>query len=89
MNNEEARAILAEAVQRFSQRDFASLLPLVECGHVERTEVRGASGATYQVEIQFIWDDIPGETIRIIGAIDDLGWRAFIPLTESDLVRAP
>jgi len=54
LKNEEARAILVEAVRRFSQRDFASLVPLVESGHVERAEVRGASGGTYQVVIEFI-----------------------------------
>jgi len=50
------------------------------------SEVRGASGTAYQIEIQFFWDDKPGGTIRVAGSIDDGGIRAFVPLTDSFLV---
>jgi hypothetical protein len=36
--------------------------PLVEAQRVEAYEVRGESGTTYQIEIQFFWDHRPGDT---------------------------
>jgi len=59
---------------------------LVEAVQVESYEVRGASGTTYKVEIEFFWEDEPGDTIRLAGSVDDGGIRAFIPITDSVLV---
>lgn len=85
MDKSEAQKILREQLARFS-RSHSELAPLVESQRVEVYEVRGASGATYEVEIQFFWDDQPGDTIRVAGSIDDGGIRAFVPLTDSLLV---
>lgn len=85
MDKSEAQKILREQLARFS-RSYSELAPLVESQRVDAYEVRGASGATYQVEIQFFWDDQPGDTIRVAGSIDDGGIRAFVPLTDSLLV---
>jgi hypothetical protein len=74
---------------RFDGRNHSELVPLVESQRVEAYEVRGASGTTYQIEIQFFWDDKPGDTIRVAGSIDDGGIRAFVPLTESLLITRP
>ena len=41
------------------------------------------SGKQYQVEIEFFWDGKPDKNIRVMGAIDDGGLRAMMPLTES------
>jgi hypothetical protein len=46
----------------------------------------GASGAAYQVEIEALWDSNRGGDIRLMAAIDDGGWRAFAPLTDSLIV---
>jgi len=86
MNKSEAQKILSEQLARFSGRSHSELGPLVESQRVEACEVRGASGATYQVEIQFFWDDQPGHTIRVAGSIDDGGIRAFVPPTDSLLI---
>jgi hypothetical protein len=86
MNKSEAQQILSQRLARFTSRSHAQLAPLVESRHVEADEIQGASGATYQIEIQFFWDDQPGGAIRIIGSIDDGGLRAFFPLTDSFLV---
>ena len=61
-------------------------MPLVESQRVEAYEVRGVSGTAYQIEIQFFWDGKPGDTIQVMGSIDDGGIRAFVPLTDSSLV---
>jgi hypothetical protein len=89
MNKTEAQKILGEQLARFDGRSHSELVPLVESQRVEAYEVRGVSGTMYQVEIQFFWDDQPGETIRVMGCIDDGGIRAFVPLTDSLLITRP
>ena len=86
MDKSEAQKILSEQLARFSSRSRSELSPLVEAHRVEAYEVRGESGTTYQIEIQFFWDDRRGDTIRVIGSIDDGSIRAFVPLTDSLLV---
>jgi hypothetical protein len=87
MDKSEAHKILAEQLARFGS--YAELLPLVESGRVENFEICSESGAKYQVEIQFFWDDKRGQVIRVVGSIDDGGTRAFVPLTDSLLISPP
>ena len=89
MDKSEAQKILGEQLARFSHRSYSELVPLVESGHVEHLEIHGASGAKYQVEVQFFWDDKPGGVVRVFGSIDDGGIRAFFPLTLCILVSRP
>jgi hypothetical protein len=35
-----------------------------------------------------MWDDDYQQNIRVMGAVDDGGWRAFMPLTDS-FIMAP
>jgi hypothetical protein len=86
MDKAEAQRILTEQLARFTGRSHAELAPLVAAQRVEAYEVLATSGTTYQVEIQFFWDDRPGDTIRVAGSIDDGGIRAFVPLTDSLLI---
>jgi hypothetical protein len=82
----EALAILRGALDQMRQRSYAELTAFVD--NPEHREVSGASGATYQVEIDALWDSgTTGGDLRVIGAIDDGGWRAFSPLTDSFIVR--
>jgi hypothetical protein len=89
MDKAEAQKILSEQLARFDGRSHSELAPLVKSQRVEAYEVRGVSGAAYQIEIQFFWDDRPGDTIRVMGSIDDGGICAFVPLTDSLLVTRP
>ena len=68
MNNDEA--------------SYADLIRRIPAGsqHYERA---AASGATYQLELQFFWDNQPGGNVRVMGSIDDGGWRAVVPLSRS------
>ena len=34
------------------------------------------------------WDDQEGGNMRVLGAVDDGGWRAFVPLCE-DFIKTP
>ena len=45
-------------------------------------------GVTYQIEIEAFWDSEPGGDIRVLGSIDDGGWRAFAPLCD-DFILTP
>jgi hypothetical protein len=50
-------------------------------------EVTGCSGTAFQIEIQILWDGKPNGDVRVLGAIDDGGWRAFLPLTSDLIVK--
>lgn len=86
MDKSEANKILGEQLVRFGR--YTELVSLVESGHVKNFEVRGASGTTYQVEVQFFWDDERRSNVRVVGSIDDGGIRAFIPLTQTLLISS-
>ena len=47
----------------------------------------GTSGTVYQLEIQAVWDGRKGGDLRVMGSIDDKGWRAFAPLISDFIVR--
>lgn len=89
MDKSEARKILREQMARIGSRSYSELAPLVEAGHIELYKIHGENGTVYQAEIQFFWDDQPGNTIRIIGSVDDGGIRAILPLTDSVLIARP
>lgn len=86
MNKREAKAILADAMGKYRARNYADLLYLLATQDV--TEVMTGKGIRYQLEIQAVWDDQANGNLRIIGAIDDGGLSAFLPLTE-DFIIAP
>ena len=88
MNKDEARRILLEHLARYKQRSYSELALLVAAKQEDIFEVAGPTGTTYQLEFQFFWDSHPDGDIRVIGSIDDGGWRAFSPLTE-DFVISP
>jgi hypothetical protein len=86
VNNEEAVAILRDHLQIYRRRSYAELVALR--GKPQVTKVDGSSGTKYQLEVDVNWDDRPGGNIRVLGAIDDGGSRAFKPLTH-DFILAP
>ena len=84
MDNAEAREVLARELTRYRQRSYSDLRSLLDTRDVfERT---GKSGAVYQLAIEAVWDDHPGGSLRIMGAIDDGGWRAIVPLNDSFII---
>ena len=87
MNNEEAIQVLERELSSFRDEPYADLVLRMPAGSLE-FERSAASGAKYQVEIHFLWDDRPGGDIRVMGSIDDGGWRACIPLCRSFIKSA-
>lgn len=82
----EAAAILGSRLEEAAARGYDPLAQLASVSGEDRTEVRGGSGAMYQLEILYLWDSRPGGAVRVMGSIDDGGLRAFVPLTKSVLV---
>ena len=86
MNKVEALELLESHLQAWRQRPYAELAATI--GTQACSELAGPSGAKYQVEVEAFWDARPGGDIRVLGAIDDGGFHAFLPLT-SDFILAP
>ena len=83
MNTQEARQIIQNELAVYEAKPYAELVSLInEEFHHEK---QGTGGATYQIEILILWDSQPNGAIRVLGSIDDGGWRAFVPLTDSIL----
>ena len=86
MDKQEARSILAEQLAAYRKRSYTDLVAMI--GRGEHFEVIGPSGMWYQVEVEVFWDHKPDRAVRVMGAIDDGGIRAFVPLTDS-FIMAP
>ncbi len=86
MDNAEARALLQSHLQAYRQRAYGELVALL--GRTQVTELQGSSGVTYQIEVGVHWDDRPGGAVRVLGSIDDGGWRACKPLCEDFILAA-
>lgn len=85
MDKVEAKKILAEQLNRYRTMSHSQLLQLM--GEPQTIELIGSSGVKYGLEFEVLWDHEPKKDLRIIGSIDDGGWRAFSPLSDSFIMR--
>jgi hypothetical protein len=85
MNKAEARSILSSELKAFASRSYNQLAALI--GNPGVKNFVSESDVNYQIEFSVFWDAKPDENLRIIGSIDDGGWRAFLPLTGSLIMR--
>ena len=83
MDRDEALKLLDAKLDDYRKLSYAEAIARV--GSEQIVEATGPSGTVYQIEIQIIWDGKPNGDVRVLGAIDDGRWRAFLPLT-SDLI---
>jgi len=86
MDKREAKEILAHKLKVYRKRSYDDLLYLLYTQDTE--EIKASSGVVYQLEFQAVWDDKEGGNLRVMGAIDDGGFRAFVPLSD-DFIIAP
>jgi hypothetical protein len=86
MNKAEAKAVLDAELAKYRSKPYRELAALVGSSH--RIETTASSGNWYQIAVQALWDDPkkPNDLVRIAGAIDDGGVRAYVPLTNSFLI---
>jgi len=87
MDNRKAVALLEREMARFRGESYAELVRRIECEPVVCVRA-GEAGTSYQLEIEFFWDAAPGGNVRVIGSVDDGGWRAFVPITRSFIKSA-
>ena len=86
MDKEQAMRVLAETLATYRVKSYAVIKELV--GQTEYCEVAVPGDVVLQIEISVIRDDKADGDIRVMGAIDDGGWRTFIPLCD-DFIMAP
>ena len=86
MDKGEAMAILERQLERYRGLRYGELLRLMD--ESQYLEVTGRGGTHYQIKIYAYWDDERLAHLRVVGTIDDGGWRAFAPLS-SDFIVAP
>jgi hypothetical protein len=80
------RGLLHEVIVEYQARPYHQLAQHI--GQDDVRTVRGSDGREYQIEIEAIWDDQPGGSIRVVGAIDDGSFRSGLPLSE-DFLATP
>lgn len=90
MDEAEAAAILASVEQELRRQGFAELVHRY-LDNDQSTEVRGASGVSYQLEVQAFWDDPRrrGENLRVMVSIDDGSFRRAVSPRSSSFIIAP
>jgi hypothetical protein len=66
MDKDEAIVLLERELAIFRDEPYVDLVRRIPEGSLEY-ERSAASGAKYQVEIQFLWDNQPGGNVRVMG----------------------
>ena len=87
MDNQEARTIIIQELEAYRAKEYSELAGMIDAEEIDYDKT-GPSGVEYQIEIQAFWDYKKGGDVRVLGSIDDGGWRACFPLTES-FIKAP
>ncbi len=87
MDKQEARIILNEEVAKLRLRSYRELRESL-LREARNFGVEGPSGTPYQVEAQAFWDCGKDGPLRVFVSIDDGGWRALVPMSES-FILAP
>ncbi len=70
-----------------TEKKFLGFIKFTQNPAVITFEVKGESGAEYQVEIQAWWDDKKDEDIRVSFNIDDGRLSAYMPLSDDFIVK--
>jgi len=81
MDHQIAYTILADRLKVLRHYTYQDLVTLI--GRPDTNTAVGEDGKTYQLETQVFWDRKKDGDVRVIVAVDDGGWRAFKPLSDS------
>jgi hypothetical protein len=85
MDNTEALAVLDQQLALLVRRPYAELAAIVD--QPQSAHANGSSGTAYQIEFNVFYDSAAKGDLRIVGSIDDGGWRAFVPLTKTAIMK--
>jgi hypothetical protein len=81
------QALLSPIIADYRERPYEFWLSRVD-GDPIHFDVTAQNGAQCRVEIDAHWDDKPDGDIHVFFSIDDGGWRAFVPVTDSFVRQA-
>lgn len=81
MDKNQAKAILQRIVNEYRSKPYDFWKERVGSEPLKREQ--DAGGVHYQIAVEAHWDDRPDQAIRVLFAIDDGGWRAMLPVTDS------
>jgi hypothetical protein len=81
----ETRAIALKEISALRTTPWAELRDRY-LHNPETVELDGPSGTTYQVKTHAVWDSKKDGNLRVFVEVDDGGWRAFVPLSESFII---
>ena len=85
MDKQEARDLLEQFVERLRQKPYQELARLIR--NPVSVEVSSASGVSYQIEYEALWDNEPGGLLRVMASIDDGRLlTAMFPITISFVI---
>ena len=87
MDKVEAMEIIDKELSVFRSKSYFELKDIIGLEPITK-EITSGTGIKYQIEIMAHWDDKPDQDIRVHGCIDDMGWRAYFPLS-SDFIMSP
>jgi hypothetical protein len=85
MNKAALQSLLSPIVVEHRQRSYEFWRSRLDADPITLDMV-GNDGSECQVEINAFWDSDPDRDIRVMFSIDDLGWRAFVPVTDSFII---
>ena len=85
MDKHEAALVAEAKLDELRRRSYDALVSDY-LGRPENQELIAGSGAEYQLEVEGFWDDRRKQHLRVVVAVDDGGWRAFVPLTRSFII---
>ena len=87
MDRDVSNELREEELAALKTRSYDDLRKMID--HPVTRTALGRDGMEYQIEVTVFWDTTPGGDLRVIVAIDDGGWRAILPRSESFLVPGP
>lgn len=87
MDKTEAAQVLRLHLQRYRALSHGELQRRI--GEIDAFSVEGPSGTEYQIEIEVFWDARPGGDLRVLGSIDDGGFRSSLSPVCEDFILAP
>jgi len=80
MDTQEAQTVLVEQLLPYRGEGYKALQRLLAAPDI--FEIQGPSGSAYRLQIEAVWDDRPGGTLRVFGWLEDgEGLGAFAPIT--------
>ena len=85
MNKNEYLALLAPIVADYRKKPYSFWLSHLDAEPIV-FDVQAEDGTKCCVEINACWDGKPDSNVRVFFSIDDGGWRAFVPVTDSFII---